>query len=332
LAGTREVGLKSAASPLLSNRRTHVKHLRSWNIEFVFQKYLELIKQIDVFFICIASGTVPDVKIISGITDELLQTIQENRIITLGFILGNNIQGREPAKNSINTAILSALLAEEFAYSTQNMRQLIAGALLHDVGMLRLPWDIMDKRGGLSPEEIQQMRVHPFYSYQVACKELKFSEDVGRIVIQRHEYRDGEGYPRSFRKQEIAMGARIVSVADAFEAMVSEKSYRNSLIGYNAMKNILSDNSRRVDPDVLKAFVNIMGIYPIGSIIRLNTGVVAQVTGVRGEALLRPKIRIITDEQGVEIQPQERQVIDLFLEKNLFITGVLNPRDFAKRA
>jgi HD-GYP domain-containing protein (c-di-GMP phosphodiesterase class II) len=170
------------------------------------------------------------------------------------------------------------------------------------------------------------MQVHPLYSYHIVCTELKFSEDVGRIVIQHHERWDGEGYPRRFRGKEIAMGARIVSVVDAFEAMVSEKPYRNSMIGYQAMKNILSDNSRRFDPDVLKAFVRIMGIYPIGSIVRMNTGAVARVTDVRGEAPLRPKIQLVIDEKGAEIQPKERKIIDLLKEKRFFIIRALDPK------
>jgi hypothetical protein len=83
---------------------------------------------------------------------------------------------------------------------------------------------------------------------------------------------------------------------------------------------------------VLKAFVKVMGIYPIGSIIRLNTGAVGRVTEVKGEAPLRPKIRIMIDENGREIQPQEGKIIELLSEKNLFITQALNPREFAKRA
>jgi HD-GYP domain-containing protein (c-di-GMP phosphodiesterase class II) len=301
-------------------------------IDIVFQSYQDTIKKIDNFFVQIASGAVPDVRAVAAITDGLLQSIRDNRITTVGYILGSDVQSHELAKNSINTAILSALIAREFAFSDRNIRQLIAGSLLHDVGMLRLPREILDKRGGLSVEETRQMQVHPFYSYSVVCTELKFSEDVGRIAIQHHERWDGEGYPRHFRGQEIAMGARIVSVVDAFEAMVSEKPYRNSMIGYQAMKNILSDNSRRFDPDVLKAFVRIMGIYPIGSIIRLNTGAVARVTDVRGEAPLRPKIQIMIDEKGTKIQPKERKAIDLLKEKRLFITRALDPRTFAVQA
>ncbi|MDR2245286.1 MAG: HD domain-containing protein [Treponema sp.] len=224
-------------------------------IDLIFWNYLDIIKGIDAFFVGIASGAIPDARIVTILTEEMIQTIRANRITTIGFILGSETPNRRLAKNFINTAILSALIAEEFGYSEQNLRQLITGALLHDVWMFRLPREILDKRGHFSPDETRQMQIHPFYSYDVVYKEHEFPEKVGCIVIQHHEYWNGEGYPRHFRRQEIVIGVRIVSVADALEDMVSEKPYRNSMIGYQALKNILSDNSRRFDPDVLKTFV-----------------------------------------------------------------------------
>jgi HD-GYP domain-containing protein (c-di-GMP phosphodiesterase class II) len=300
-------------------------------IDIIFRNYLDLVKGLDDFFTHIASGIVPDVRAVTIITEELLQSIKKTRVTTVGYILGREVQKHELAKNSVNIAILSALIAEEFNFSDKNIRHLVAGALMHDVGMLRLPMEILYKRGGLSAAETQQMQLHTYHSYQIACEELKFPEDVGRIVIQHHERWDGRGYPRHFKGPEITLGARIVSAADAFEAMVSEKPYRNSIIGYQAMKNILSDNSSRFDPEVLKAFVKVMGIYPIGSIIRLNTGAVGRVIEVKGEAPLRPKIQIMIDEKGREIQPQEGKIIELLSEKNLFITQALNSREFMKK-
>jgi HD-GYP domain-containing protein (c-di-GMP phosphodiesterase class II) len=153
---------------------------------------------------------------------------------------------------------------------------------------------------------------------------------VGIIALQHHERWDGEGYPRRLSGIEIDMGARIVSVADAFEAMVSEKPYRNSMMGYQAMKNLLSDNSRRFDPDVLKAFIQTMGIYPIGSIILLNDGSIARVVEVQGDAPLRPKICILIDEFGKVFEQDQGENIDLLEEKSLFIARAIDPKEFVK--
>jgi hypothetical protein len=113
--------------------------------------------------------------------------------------------------------------------------------------------------------------------------------------------------------------------------MVSRKPYRNSMVGYQAMKNLLSDNSRRFDPDVLKAFIQTMGIYPIGSIILHNNGALARVIEVQSDAPLRPRIRVLADEFGKVYKQDEGDVIDLLMEKSLFIAKALDPRELARK-
>jgi len=124
----------------------------------------------------------------------------------------------------------------------------------------------------------------------------------------------------------------IGSVAHAFEAMVSQKPYRNSMIGYAAMKNLLSDNSRRFDPDVLKAFVRSMGIYPIGSIVVLNNAAIARVVDTHADAPLRPRLKIIVDEFGKHFKDDSGDTIDLLAEKSLFIARAVDPRELSASA
>jgi HD-GYP domain-containing protein (c-di-GMP phosphodiesterase class II) len=209
--------------------------------------------------------------------------------------------------------------------------QITTGALLHDAGMLRLPKDILEKQGDLSEAEKQRMQAHPLYTYKIICKEFLYPEDIGLVALQHHERWNGEGYPRRVAGTDIDIGARIVSVSDAFEEMFSEKPYRNSMMGYQAMKNLLSDNSRRFDPDVLKAFIRIMGIYPIGSIILLNNGSIARVVEVHKDTPLRPSIRILIDEFGKVYKQDEGDLIDLLTEKSLFIARALDPKELNKK-
>jgi hypothetical protein len=120
-------------------------------------------------------------------------------------------------------------------------------------------------------------------------------------------------------------------VADAFEAMVSQKSYRNPLAGYQAMKNLLSDNRRRFDPDVLKAFIRTMGVYPIGSVILLNNGAWARVLEIRKDAPLRPTLRVLVAESGAVCRQGEGARINLLGEKGLFIVRAIEPAEFAQK-
>jgi HD-GYP domain-containing protein (c-di-GMP phosphodiesterase class II) len=296
-----------------------------------YRSYMDLIERLDGVFTNIASGISVEIRSIDNITGRLLQTVREQRDDIIGYILGGEVKGHDFAKSSVNTAILSALIAMELRLPNHKIMQVVTGALLHDVGMLRLPREILDKKGGLSEAELQRMQAHPLYTYKIIGKELLYPEDVGLVALQHHERWDGEGYPRRLSGAEIDMGARIVSVADAFEAMVSEKPYRNSMMGYQAMKNLLSDNSRRFDPDVLKAFIQTMGIYPIGSIILLNNGSIARVVEVQGDAPLRPKIRVLIDEFGKMYKPDEGDMLDLLTEKSLFIARAIDPRELSKK-
>jgi HD-GYP domain-containing protein (c-di-GMP phosphodiesterase class II) len=296
-----------------------------------YRSYMDLIERLDAVCSNIGAGVSVEIRSIDNITGRLLQAVREQRDDIIGYILGGEVKGREFAKSSVNTAILSALIAMELKLPNHKVMQVVTGALLHDVGMLRLPREILDKKGGLSDAELQRMQAHPLYTYKIIGKELLYPEDVGLVALQHHERWDGEGYPRRLAGTDIDLGARIVSVADAFEAMVSEKPYRNSMMGYQAMKNLLSDNSRRFDPDVLKAFIQTMGIYPIGSIILLNNGAIARVTEVQGDAPLRPKIRILVDEFGKMYQQDEGGIIDLLTEKSLFIAKALDPKELAKQ-
>jgi HD-GYP domain-containing protein (c-di-GMP phosphodiesterase class II) len=290
-----------------------------------------LIERLDAVFNDNASWVSVETRSIDIITTRLIQAVRDQRDSFIGYILGGEVSGHETAKSSVNSAILSALIAQELKLPNHKVMQIITGALLHDVGMFRLPREILNKRGGLSDAELQRMHQHPIFTHRIVSKELLYPEDVGVIVLQHHERWDGEGYPRRISGTAIDMGARIVSVADAFEAMVSQKPYRNSMMGYQAMKNLLSDNSRRFDPDVLKAFIQTMGIYPIGSIILLNNGCLARVVEVHGDAPLRPRIRILVDEFGKVFKQDEGDMLDLLSEKSLFIAKAVDPRELAKK-
>ena len=294
-----------------------------------YRSYLELIERLDEICNNIAAGVSMEARSIDNITGRLLQAVREQRNSFIGYILGGEIKGHGMAKNLVNTAILSALIAMELKMPNHKILQVVTGALLHDVGMLRMPKEIVEKKGGLSEAELQRIQAHTLYTYKIVNKELLYPEEVGIIVLQHHERWDGEGYPRRISGTAIDLGARIVSVADAFEAMVSLKPYRNPMMGYQAMKNLLSDNLRRFDPDVIKAFIQTMGIYPIGSIILLNNGAMARVIEVQASAPLRPTIRILADEFGKVFKKDEGDLIDLLVEKSLFIARAVDPKEIA---
>jgi len=316
--GTKKKGTTATYGPLSENAAA-------------YQIYFKMIENMNEFCNNISLGLPVEASYINEISSRLLKSIREQREHIVSFILGSEIKGKEMAKSLVNTAILSALTAMELKLPHHRVLHVITGALLHDVGMLKLPKTIVEKRGGLSAAELKHIQSHTLHTYKIVSREMRFPAEVGVIVIQHHERWDGEGYPRGISGNTIDIGARIVSVADAFEAMVSQKPYRNPMIGYQAMKNLLSDNLRRFDPNVIKAFITTMGIYPIGSIVLLNNGTLARVVEVRASSPLRPKMKLLMDEAGQIVDKGSEPVIDLLNDKSLFITRAVDPGEIKKK-
>ena len=297
---------------------------------WIFRAYKNIIDKLNSVFIGLKSGLDAEMRAIDNISVQLLKDLRDHPDSFVGFILGGEVSGIELAKSSVNTAILSALTAYELKLPNHKINNIVSGALLHDVGMLRLSKQITEKKGGLSEAELEQIKSHPIHSSKIVTKELFGSHEVNLIAMQHHERWDGQGYPDKLIGQTIDIGARIVSVADAFEAMVSKKSYRNSLSGYQAVKNLLADNARRFDPSVIMAFTKVMGIYPIGSIVRLNDNSIARVVNVHTDAPMRPVIQILMNDKGQAVNSNNASPIDLLADKTLFIKQAIDPAEFSQ--
>jgi len=174
------------------------------------------------------------------------------------------------------------------------------------------------------------MRTHSALGYRIISKDLKYPVEIARAALEHHERWDGKGYPRRLTGEDIGLFSRIVTVADAYEAMVSERPYRNSMIGYTAMRAILSDNGKHFDPQVLKSFLESMGIFPVGSIVQLNNSSIGRVSENHPEAPLRPKLDLLIDELGNRLEGHE--ALDLLTKKALFIVKAIDPKTIGEAA
>ncbi len=286
--------------------------------------YLRAIDEYEHVAVSVAKGDELDRAKIDDTVSSLLERVKESRTEMIQLILMGGRIERKIAASVINVTILSSIMGSILRLTGHKLVQLATGAFLHDIGMVKVPKAILRKKEKLSAEELNQIRTHPIHAYRVIAKELKYPEEVGLIALQHHERWDGQGYPRHLRGEDITLAARIVAVADAYVAMISERPHRNSMIGYAAMKNVLSDNGRHFDPRVLKAFLESMGIYPIGSIVQLNNSAIGRVTQVHPEAPLRPVIELMIDEFNNTLG--ERETIDLLAKKTLFVVKAVDPK------
>ncbi len=286
--------------------------------------YLRAIEEYDEIVSEMAAGRVPDRTKIDTAVNQLLERIKENKNEMIQLILMGVKTERKQAASAVNITILATIIAMVLRFTSHRLIQLTTAAFLHDIGMQKVPKDILAKKEKLSAEELNQIRTHPIHTYRMIAKELKYPDEIAFIALQHHERWDGQGYPRKLRGEDINIASRIIAVADAYIAMISERPYRNSIIGYSAMKTVLSDNQRHFDPRILKAFLESMGIYPIGSIVQLSNSSIGRVVEIHTEAPLRPVVELIIDEFLNAIG--EKETIDLLSKKNLFIVKAVDPK------
>ncbi len=268
---------------------------------------------------------------VNTIVDRVLEMLKSGVNDVVQYML-YGMQGETgDVENALNTAALSALVGQSMQLPRHRIVVLVTAALLHDVGMLRLNPEVLKKKSSLSAEERRHINTHPIHSYRVITKELGFAEDIGLAALQHQERWDGHGYPRRVAKEAIRLEARIISVADSFIAMVSNKPHRNSIIGYAAIKNLLSDNGTSFDPDVLKTFIQVLGIFPIGSIVQLKDSSICRVIENRSHAPLKPRVKVIIDSGGHEYVDDDGPEIDLADDTSLFIRQAVDANSITQK-
>jgi HD-GYP domain-containing protein (c-di-GMP phosphodiesterase class II) len=248
-------------------------------------------------------GKSPNIKkikrVVQGIVDQILH--DETSLVGLTTIRDYD---EYTFTHSVNVCIFSVALGKRLGLGKLQLYDLGMAALFHDIGKSRVPLEILNKQGGLTDDEWRLIASHPWLGvlalFQVrGSQEYPYRSMV--VAIEHHMKRDLTGYPRAIRPREQSMFSKIVAVADGFDAATSRRAYQT--VPYNPAEVLreMRDNPRRgMDPVVVKAFINLTGIYPVGTLVVLDTfelGIVHAANPLP-EMLARPLVKIISDSVG----------------------------------
>ena len=280
----------------------------------------ELVSMIEDVFEKIRNGVGYDKEMIIDVIDRLIEKVKEDKNKALTVAAAEQ-EGKYIYALAANVSILAVVTGISLEYGKHRLIPLGVGALLHDIGMVRIPSYIIEKKGTLSDDEYNRIKTHPIYGYRIITKELELTNEIATIALQHHEAYDGTGYPRKSKGEGISEFAKIVSICDVYAAMTRKRSYRDEHLSYNAMKNVLSESNRMFDPNIVKAFLSNMAIHPIGSIVQLNNNVIGMVVSANPELPLRPRIEVLVDEFGDRIKGEKfldlQELADLYITKPL---------------
>lgn len=212
--------------------------------------------------------------------------------------------------HSVNVCVLASALGSLLSVGKDQMRTLGLSGLLYDLGKIRVPEGILKKGGPLNREEWGVVMTHSAEGAEL-LKRLQPSNSLPMVVAFEHHMRyDLQGYPKPPEGQKLHIYSRIVAVCDAYDAMTTRRPYRRAIRPEQSVAILMQGCARAYDPGITKAFVNMLGIYPTGAAVRLNTGEIGFVVRPNGKDLLHPKVTVVIDREGRLLEGDQRRVID----------------------
>ncbi|MBE3587570.1 MAG: HD-GYP domain-containing protein [Thermoanaerobacteraceae bacterium] len=203
--------------------------------------------------------------------------------------------------HSVDVAVLSVLAGLSLGYGREELIAIGTCGLLHDIGKIKVSERILNKPDRLTPGEFEQIKKHTLYARGL----LPGDERLVKAATQHHERFDGQGYPLGLKGDEIDPIARIIGVADAYDAMTTDRVYRPALPVNEVVEYLSAAGGHQFDLQTIKAFIENIAAYPVGSMVRLSSGEIGVVVRNRRGVPLYPVVRVLFDGQGQPVTPYE---------------------------
>jgi HD-GYP domain-containing protein (c-di-GMP phosphodiesterase class II) len=259
-------------------------------------------------------GQAPNIKKIKRVVQSIVDQILNDEASLIGLTTIRDYD-EYTFTHSVNVCIFSVALGRRLGLSKLQLYDLGMAALFHDIGKSRVPLEVLNKTGGLTDSDWRLIASHPWLGV-LALFQLRGGQELAyrsMVVANEHHMKtDLTGYPRPIRQRHMSIFSKIVAVADGFDAATSRRAYQTVPFNPAEVMRELRDNPRRgMDPVVVKAFINLTGIYPVGTLVVLDTfelGIVHAVNPM-AEMLSRPLVRVISDSVGNLSRPGA--VVDL---------------------
>jgi len=217
--------------------------------------------------------------------------------------------------HSVNVCILATALGQRLGLNKRELSELGVAAFFHDLGKMNMPKPVLNKPGTFSPAEWEIMKTHPLEGVRTLVRSDQLSSltmKVALVGLEHHMRFDLTGYPRMGDQWDIGVLSRIVSIADCYDAMSSHRTYEtNRLIPHRVMTHMLGRSGKNFDPVLMRLFVGLMGLYPVGSLVELTGGEQAVVVATDPDDPVRPVVRLTRTGDGDPVPGSDLQLVSL---------------------
>lgn len=265
-----------------------------------------------------------DVEASGALVESVVDSVGRNSQAMLGLCKLRTFDEYTYA-HSINVSVLSVVYGAQLGLSRDKLRELGLAGLFHDIGKTAVPEGILNKPDKLTREEFEIMKSHPAKGRAILHGIGGLSDDILDGVLHHHERHNGKGYPNSLTANQLGLFPRIIGMVDVYDALTSERCYKKGMIPNKALSLMYSMRGQDFDAEQLDHFIKSLGIYPIGSFVRLDNGYRAFVIETVAGSLLRPKIKLAFDHDMRRVAPT---VLDLSESATPSIIECLDPAKF----
>ncbi|GAB7022081.1 HD-GYP domain-containing protein [Salidesulfovibrio brasiliensis] len=210
--------------------------------------------------------------------------------------------------HSINVAAIAVVFGEYLELPKDELLMLGMAGMLHDLGKTAVPDRIINKKGRLTPREFEEVKKHPTYGRKILEKSGNIPQRIIQAVEEHHEKFNGSGYPSGLRKDDTGVFGRLLSLADVYDALTSDRSYKNAILPNKALAIMYGMRDQDFCSSEVQMFIKCLGIFPSGSLVRLDSGNLGVVLESNPQRPLLPKIKVILDE---DLRPIPAQLVDL---------------------
>ncbi len=268
----------------------------------------------------IKTGNAQGHKVVHQVVDEMFDDIGQNKDLMAHLTDLKSLKDHTFG-HSTNVCILSVMTALKLGYPEDRLKELATSALLHDIGKALLPEKIVNSTEIYSEEEFQLTKKHCEYGFEILKNSKDISLDIATVAWQHHERFNGSGYPLGLAGEEIHEFARIVAVADVYDALSTDRPYRKRMKPYEVVEMIRDREGMDFDPYIADVFISNIAVFPVGSMVKLNTGYRGIVVNINKDFPARPRVQLKFDclDQRVE----GLLIVDLMKELTLFVTDVI---------
>ncbi len=238
--------------------------------------------------------------------NSMVASIQSNRtpLVTLSSLKAHD---EYTFSHAVNVAVLTIIQGEALGLDRQTLNDLGIAALLHDVGKLKVPEEILKKPGKLTSEEFALIKLHPANGAKILMKTSGISKLAYVVTFEHHIKYDLSGYPVVSReKGELNLGSMLVRISDTYDAMRSNRSYAKEVPPEKTIKEMEEASGKEFEPVLLRKFIRLIGVYPPGTFVRLDTNEIGFVFQTNPADPYRPRTKIVIDSNGSKIEtPRE---------------------------